>query len=50
MTYSNKDEYSGAVRNGLRDDNQGRYLYSRFSPNNEEVRYVGGWRSDKKND
>ncbi len=30
IIYPNKDEYKGRVRNGLRDDNQGRYAYNRL--------------------
>lgn len=50
ITYANKDQYSGAVRNGLRDDNQGRYLYNVYSPDNIQVRYVGGWKNDRRHD
>jgi hypothetical protein len=50
ITYPNKDEYIGKVKNGLRDDSQGRYQYNRLQEDAEQVRYAGGWKNDMKSD
>ena len=48
ITFPNKDEYTGQLKNGLRNDNQAKYTYK--SKNDEKKQYVGGWKNDKKND
>lgn len=57
ITYENGDEYNGEVKNGMRNDHQGRYVYQNFegrsslgSSAEKVVKYVGGWKEDIKQD
>ena len=62
ISYENGDQYNGEVKDGLRYDRQGRYVYSHLDGRNSTIRrgssivglsekvvkYVGGWENDKK--
>ena len=48
VTYPNGDGYHGEIKKGLRNDHEGRYIYR--TKGREEIKYVGGWKDDKKDD
>ena len=62
ITYENGDQYNGEVKDGQRNDHQGRYVYNNLDGRNSTisrgssiagiaekvVKYVGGWERDNK--
>lgn len=62
ISYENGDQYNGEVKDGLRNDRQGRYVYTHLDGQNSRlsrgssivrstdrvVKYVGGWERDQK--